>query len=443
MTSREESSFRSRYGHLFRAFRHRNYRLFYAGQGISLIGTWMQQVATGWLVYRMTDSPFLLGMVGFLGNAPSLLLAPVAGVLADRWSRHRLMFAIQGLAMVQALALAVLVLTGRITVPWILVLSIVLGVVNAFDLPVRQAFVLDMIDDRDDLSNAIALNSSMVNGSRLIGPSLAGILIGIVGEGICFLANGLSYIAVIAALAAMRIRPRQAEAQESSMVQHLKEGIRYAWEFKPIRDILMLLSVVSLMAMPYIVLMPIFARDVLKSGPHTLGFLMASVGVGALVGAAIMASRRSVRGLMRFIPLAAALFGAGLAAFSLSRSLPLSLVLMAVSGAGMMLHMNSCNTVLQTIADEDKRGRIMSFYTVAFRGMLPFGSLMAGSFAAWVGAPYTLMIGGLCCVLGALLFARRLPKIRAAVRPIYVQQGIIAPPAVSQEQTRFVPPDQG
>jgi MFS family permease len=428
---------------LFRAFKHRNYRLFYYGQGISLIGTWMQQVATGWLVYRMTNSPFLLGMVGFLGNAPSLVLAPVAGVLADRWSRHKLMFAIQGLAMAQALALAILVLTNYITVAWILALSLVLGVVNAFDLPVRQAFVLDMLDDREDLSNAIALNSSMVNGSRLIGPSLAGILIGIVGEGVCFLANGLSYIAVIAALAAMRIRPMTIETRDSSLVQHLKEGIKYAWEFKPIRDILLLMSIVSLMAMPYIVLMPIFARDVLKSGPHTLGFLMASVGVGALVGAAIMASRKTVRGLMRFIPIAAGVFGAGLVAFSFSRTLPLSLVLMAVSGVGMMLHMNSCNTVLQTIADEDKRGRIMSFYTVAFRGSLPFGSLMAGSFAALVGAPYTLMIGGLCCILGALMFARQLPKIRAAVRPIYIQQGIIPPQEIPAKPARFVPPDQG
>ena len=443
MSGSEKSSLRARYGHLFRAFKHRNYRLFYYGQGISLIGTWMQQVATGWLVYRMTNSPFLLGMVGFLGNAPSLVLAPVAGVLADRWSRHKLMFAIQGLAMVQALALAILVLTGQITVAWILVLSLVLGVVNAFDLPVRQAFVLDMLDDRDDLSNAIALNSSMVNGSRLIGPSLAGILIGIVGEGVCFLANGLSYIAVIAALAAMHIRPMTVEARESSMFQHLKEGVKYAWEFKPIRDILLLLSVVSLMALPYIVLMPIFARDVLKSGPHTLGFLMASVGVGALVGAGIMASRKTVRGLIRYIPLAAGIFGAGLVAFSFSRTLPLSLVLMAVSGVGMMLHMNSCNTVLQTIADEDKRGRIMSFYTVAFRGSLPFGSLLAGSFAALVGAPYTLMIGGLCCILGALLFARQLPKIRAAVRPIYIQHGIIPPQEVQPKPARFVPPDQG
>ncbi len=443
MTPSDRPSFRERYGHFFRAFHHRNYRLFYAGQGISLIGTWMQQVATGWLVYRMTNSPFLLGMVGFLGNAPSLVLAPVAGVLADRWSRHKLMFAVQGLAMVQALALAVLVLTDRITVPWILVLSTVLGVVNAFDLPVRQAFVLDMIDDRDDLSNAIALNSSMVNGSRLIGPSLAGILIGLVGEGICFLANGLSYIAVIAALAAMRIRPQTIENGERSMVQHLKEGIKYAWEFKPIRDILILMSVVSLMAMPYIVLMPIFARDVLKSGPHTLGFLMAAVGVGALVGAGIMASRKSVRGLIRFIPLAAGIFGAGLVAFSFSRLLSLSLVLMAVSGVGMMLHMNSANTVLQTIADEDKRGRIMSFYTVAFRGSLPFGSLMAGSFAALVGAPYTLMIGGLCCILGAFWFARELPRIRAAVRPIYERQGILPPQEPPPKPARFVPPDQG
>lgn len=443
MAGSEKSSLRARCGHLFRAFKHRNYRLFYYGQGISLIGTWMQQVATGWLVYRMTNSPFLLGMVGFLGNVPSLVLAPVAGVLADRWSRHKLMFAIQGLAMVQALALAILVLTGQITVAWILVLSLVLGVVNAFDLPVRQAFVIDMLDDREDLSNAIALNASMVNGSRLIGPSLAGILIGIVGEGVCFLANGLSYFAVIAALAAMHIRPMTVEAQESSMYQHLKEGVKYAWEFKPIRDILLLLSVVSLMALPYIVLMPIFARDVLKSGPHTLGFLMASVGVGALVGAGIMASRKTVRGLMRYIPLAAGIFGAGLVAFSFSRTLPLSLVLMAVSGVGMMLHMNSCNTVLQTIADEDKRGRIMSFYTVAFRGSLPFGSLLAGSFAALVGAPYTLMIGGLCCILGALLFARQLPKIRAAVRPIYIQHGIIPPQEVQPKPDRFVPPDQG
>ncbi|PWB74928.1 MFS transporter, partial [candidate division GN15 bacterium] len=443
MATPVQPTVRERYAHLFRAFRYRNYRLFYAGQGISLIGTWMQQVATGWLVYRMTNSPFLLGMVGFLGNAPSLVLAPFAGVLADRWSRLKLMVAIQTLAMLQALVLAVLVLSGHITVAWILGLSIVLGVINAFDLPVRQAFVMDMIDDRDDLSNAIALNSSMVNGSRLIGPSLAGILIGLVGEGICFLANGLSYIAVIAALFAMRLRPRQTVPHHPSIAHHLKEGIRYAWEFKPIRDIILLLSVVSLMAMPYIVLMPIFARDVLKSGPNTLGFLMASVGVGALVGSGIMASRKSVRGLTRIIPMAAALFGAGLVAFSFSRFLPLSLILMAVAGVGMMLNMNSCNAVLQTIADEDKRGRIMSFYAVAFRGMLPFGSLMAGSFAAWMGAPYTLMIGGLCCILGALLFARQLPAIRKAVRPIYVQQGIIPPSPEPTEPSRMISPDEG
>jgi MFS family permease len=409
-----------------RALRHRNFQLFFGGQSISLIGSWMQRIALAWAVYRLTNSPFLLGFVGFAGEIPIFILAPFAGVMADRWNRQRLLILTQTLATVQAFALSALVLTETALVWHFVVLSVFLGIVNAFDIPIRQSFIVEMVGEKEDLGNAIALNSSMVNVARLLGPSVAGLLIAAVGEGQCFLVNGFSYLPVIAALIAMKIQPKNPEAQSLRVWQQLKAGLRYASGFAPIRAILLLLGLVSLMGMPYTVLMPIFARDVLHGGPHALGFLMGAVGMGALVGAFYLASRKTVLGLGRMIVLASSLFGLGLIAFAFSRVQWFSLVLMFITGLGQMVQMASSNTILQTIVDDDKRGRIMSFYTMAFRGMAPFGSLFAGSLANKIGAPGTVFIGGITCLLGAALFLRRLPALREMVRPIYLRMGIVS-----------------
>jgi MFS family permease len=411
---------------IFRALSHRNYRLFFGGQSISLIGTWMQQIAMSWLVYRLTHSAFLLGVVGFTGRIPTFLFAPLAGVLVDRWSRHRLLVITQILSTIQALILAFLVLAGMITVWHIIFLSLFLGFVNAFDVPVRQSFVVDMVEKEEDLGNAIALNSSMATSARLFGPSIAGILIATVGEGMCFLLNGLSFLAVIAALLAMKIPRRKREMQNRQVIQGLKEGFSYAFGFAPIRSLLLLLGLVSLMGMPYQVLMPIFAGRILHGGPHTLGFLMAASGCGALAGTIYLASRKSVLGLGRIIVISSSLFGIGLITFSLSRVLWLSFLLMSLTGFGMMVQMASTNTVLQTIVEEDKRGRVMSFYAMAFMGMVPFGSLLAGSLANNIGAPYTVMIGGIACILGSVMFSKKLPSLRKIARPVYVEKGIIS-----------------
>lgn len=409
----------------FRALRHRNYRLFFIGQGISLIGTWMQQIALNWLVYRISNSVLLLGIVGFASRIPTFLLAPVAGVVADRWNRHHLVILIQTLAMVQAFILAFLVLTGVVTIWHIILLGLLLGCVNSFDIPIRQSFVVDMLEKEEDLGNAIALNSSLVNGARLLGPSVAGILIAAVGEGMCFLINGLSYIAVIVALFAMRITAKQIKRNGSNFLQDLKEGFSYTFGFAPIRNILLLLALVSLLGMPYVTLMPVFARDILHGGAHTFGFLMGAAGIGALIGAVYLASRRSVVGLGWIITMAAGVFGIGLIAFSLSKVIWLSLLLMVFTGFGMMVQMAASNTVLQTIVDDAKRGRVMSFYTVAFVGMTPFGSLLAGWLASRLGAQETVLISGICCVLGAVVFLGRLQALREIVRPIYEKKGIM------------------
>jgi MFS family permease len=408
-----------------RALDHRNFRLFFSGQSISLIGTWMQRIALGWLVYRLTNSAFLLGAVGFAGQIPVFFMAPFAGVFADRWNRQRMLILTQTLATVQALLLALLVLTETVTVWQIIALSAFLGIVNAFDMPIRQSFILEMIENKEDLGNAIALNSSMVNSARLLGPSLAGVLIAAVGEGICFLLNGLSYVAVIAALIAIKTRPRPVKPRRTNALYELRQGFAYAFGFAPIRDILLFLGLVSLTGMPFTVLMPIFAKDILHGGPNVLGFLMGASGIGALAGALYLASRKSVLGLGKLIPLAAGCFGAGLVGFSLSRYFWLSLALMLITGFGMIVQMAASNTILQTIVDDDKRGRVMSFYTMAFVGITPLGSLLEGFAASLMGAPATLFAGGLICVLGAAVFARKLPVLRKAVRPIYVQMGII------------------
>jgi MFS family permease len=413
---------------MLRALSYRNYRLFFGGQVVSLVGTWITTTATNWLVYRLTHSALLLGVVGFAGQFPAFLLGPLAGIYVDRWNRHRLLVVTQTVSMLQSFALAVLTLTGRITVPWIVALSIVQGVVNAFDMPGRQAFLLTMIENRQDLGNAIALNSSMVNVARLVGPSVAGLIIAAAGEGWCFLIDGFSYIAVIIALLRMRIAKTKPPPSIHHPIQQFREGFAYAFGFPPIRSIILLLALVSLVGVPYSVLMPVFATQIFHGGPHTLGFLMTASGCGALLGALWLAARRSVVGLGRVIPMASALFGAGLIGFALMRTprtFWIALLCLTVAGFGFMVQMASSNTVIQTIVDDEKRGRVMSFYTMAFLGTVPFGSLIAGSLSSRIGAPNTLIIGGLCCLIGAALFARSLPMLRQYVRPIYVKLGII------------------
>ena len=392
---------------IFRTLRYRNYRLFFAGQCISLIGTWMQQIALSWLVYRLTHSVFLLGMVGFVGQFPTFLFAPFAGVLSDRWNRHHILIFTQSMSMLLAITLAVLVLTGAIAVWHILLLTLFLGCVNALDIPTRQSFVIYMIDKREDLGNAIALNSAMFNGARFLGPSVAGLLIAAVGEGICFLLNGLSYLAVIAALLSMKLSPVHSENIKANMFHDFKEGLAYTFGSQPIRSILLLLALTSFMGVPYAVLMPAFARDILHGGPHTLGFLMSATGAGALLGAVYLASRRSIIGLGKIIPITAGIFGMGLIGFSLSRILWFSLLLMFIAGFGIMVQVASSNTLLQTIVDDNMRGRVMSFFAVSFMGMAPFGSLLAGSLAGMMGVANTLMMGGICCVMGATVYARK------------------------------------
>jgi MFS family permease len=412
--------------HLTRALRHRNYRLFFSGQTVSLVGTWITRIATSWLVYRLTHSVFLLGVVGFFGQIPTLLLAPFTGVLIDRWNRHRILVVTQVLAMLQSVALAVLTLAGIITVTEILALQVVQGIINAFDTPARQTFVVEMVTDRADLPNAIALNSSMVNASRIIGPSVGGIMIAAVGEGWCFAFDAVSYLAVIASLLAMRLEKFSPPAANTRMLDELRTGFRYVTRFPPVRDSLLLLALVATMGMPYNVLMPAIAASVLHGGPHTLGYLMTAVGVGALGGAFYLASRRSVLGLGRVMVTATATFGVGLIAFSFSRVLWLSLLLLPFVGAGMMVVMASTNTILQTIVEDDMRGRVMSFYTMAFLGTAPLGSLLAGFAADHIGPTKTVTLGGVACALAAVVFAARLPRLRVHVRPIYIERGILA-----------------
>jgi MFS family permease len=411
--------------HAWRALRHRNFRLFFGGQTISLTGTWMTRVATGWLVYRLTGSALLLGTVSFAGQIPTFLVAPFAGVWVDRLDKRQVLVWTQTLSMLQSLALAMLTLSGHITIPVLLALSVLQGCVNAFDMPGRQSFMVMMVEDKRDLQNAIAINSSMVNVARLIGPSLAGMLIAVSSEGWCFLVDGISYIAVIASLLMMRLYTPEVERKATSMLTELQAGWTYVAEFLPIRTILMLFAVVSLMGMPFVVLMPIFAKVVLSGGPHTLGFLMAAMGLGALVSALSLAARRNVRGLVRMIPIAAAVFGLGLIGFGLSRVFWLSMLMVFIVGMGMMQGMAASNTVIQTIVTDDKRGRVMSYYTMAFMGMAPFGSLLAGGMAHKFGAPWTVIMNGSVVLLGAAWFVTRLPLLRQQIRPIYREMGII------------------
>jgi MFS family permease len=427
---------------MFRALRHRNFRLFVGGQSLSLVGTWLQMVALTWLVYRLTDSALMLGLVAFSGQLPMFLVTPFAGVFADRWDRHRMLLLTQSLALAQALVLSLLVFTGLAAIWPIIVLSFILGAINAFDMPIRQAFVLDMIEGQtEDVGNAIALNSSMVNAARLVGPSIAGILIATVGEGWCFLVNSLSFGAVVYSLLRMDIRDRRPALRRVPVRKELKEGWKYTFHFPPIKSLILLLAAVSLVGTSVTLLAPVFARKYLLGGARTYGFLIGAFGTGALLGAVYLLNRKSVLGLGRLIVLAVAVFGSGMAAFSFSRTLWLSLPLMLVTGAGMMLHLASTNTLLQTISEPGKRGRVMSFYAMAFRGMSPFGSLMAGALGRGIGAPATLILSGSVCLAGAILYARRLPAHRPLVRPIYRKLGII-PQLAEGVQSASDPPSR-
>jgi MFS family permease len=420
-----------RFSHAWRALKHRNFKLFVSGQSISLIGTWMTRLATSWLVWRLTHSALMLGVVGFSGQILTFLLAPFAGVLIERMDRRKLLVWTQVLAGVQSLGLAALTLAGVITIPEIILLSALQGLINAFDMPGRQSFVMQMVENRADLGNAIALNSSMVNVARMVGPALAGLVIGAWGEGYCFLIDGLSYIAVVLSLVLMRLKRHESKRAAVSMLEQMKEGWTYVSTFRPIRTILLLFGMLSLMGWPFMVLLPIFASTVLHGGPHTLAWLTAASGIGALASAVSLAVRKSVLGLTRMIQWSAGMLGGGLIVFGLSQVLWLSMLLLLLVGFGLMQCVAASNTVIQTLVPEDKRSRVMSYYTMAFVGMAPFGSLLAGGLAHYLGAPRAVMITGAACVLGAVWFAFELPAVRKVMRPIYVEMGIL--PAAEEQ----------
>jgi MFS family permease len=420
-----------------RALRHRNFQLFFSGQLISLIGTWMQSVAQSWLVYRLTGSSLLLGSVGFASQIPVFLIAPLGGIVADRYNRHRVVITTQIASMLLAALLAGLTLSGRVQVWHIFVLASLLGVVNAFDIPGRQAFLVDMVG-KEDLMNAIALNSSMFNGARIIGPAIAGILVVKIGEGWCFFANAISYIAVIIGLLMMRLPPPAYRASAASPLAHLIEGFRFVRRTGPIRALLLLLGLVSLVGMPYTVLMPIFADKILHGGARGLGILMGATGVGALLGALTLASRTGVRGLGRWVAFSCAGFGFFLVLFSWSRHFWLSVALLLPVGFSMMLEMSSSNTLIQAMVPDHLRGRVMAVYSMMFMGMAPFGALLGGALADRLGAPLTVSIGAVACIAGAALFGFHLPKIRIEARQLIVAQAVAGGEPAEEMTARVV-----
>ena len=414
------SSNTSRISNTFRALRHRNYKLFFSGQLISLIGTWMDQVAESWLVYRLTGSALLLGTVAFCSQIPVFLMAPVGGIVADRYNRRTILVITQSSMMVLAFILAGLTLSHRIKVWELMVLAALLGVVNAFDIPARQAFLSDMVA-RTDLVNAIALNSSMFNGARVVGPAVAGLVVAAIGEGWCFFANAVSFIAVIAGLLAMKVeRPRTMIS--GSPVENAIEGFRFVLRTGPISALMLLLGLVSFTAMPYAVLMPIFADQILHGGATALGLLMGCSGVGALCGALTLAMKQSVQGLGRWVAVACGGFGISLILFSWSRAMWLSAVLLVPVGLSVMIQMASSNTLIQSMVPDNLRGRVMAVYSMMFMGMAPFGALLAGSVAHKIGASWTVTMGGIISILGALMFGLKLPALRPAARELIVAQ---------------------
>jgi MFS family permease len=425
-SERPDTSLLGSMSHAWRALRHRNFQLFFFGQSISLVGTWMTRLATSWLVYRMTHSALLLGIVGFSGQVVAFLLGPFAGVWVERLDRRKLLVWTQIGGAVQSLALAALTLAQVINLWEIIALSALQGLINAFDMPGRQSFLVQMVEDRNDLGNAIAINSSMANGARLIGPAIAGLVIAAAGEGWCFLIDGVSYFPVIASLRAMRINPMEIRRNASSMIGQMREGWDYVRTFRPIRTILLLFALLSLMGWPYSVLLPVFAVQVLHGGPHTLGWLAGASGIGALVSAFSLAVRKTVSGLTRMLQIAAAVLGGALVLFGLSNTLWLSLVLMVFAGFGLIQGASASNTIIQSLVPEDKRARVMSYYTMAFFGAAPVGSLLAGTLAHRIGAPHTVILTGAFCIAGSLWFTCERPKIRPVMRPIYKDRGLLS-----------------
>ena len=409
---------------LTRALRHRNYRLFFGGQTVSLVGTWITRIATSWLVYRLTKSALLLGIVGFAGQIPLLILGPLGGVVGDRWNRHRILVWTQVLSALQSLALAILAFT-HITVIEIIVLQVLQGIINAFDTPARQAFVVEMVDDREDLPNAIALNSAMFNGSRIIGPSIGGIMIAAVGEGWCFMVDAISYVAVIISLVAMKFVREPKKPRETRVLEELREGLQYVSRFAPVRALLAIVTIVSIFGTPYIVLMPAIASSVLHGGPHTLGILMTASGFGALLGTYYLASRHTVVGLGKVIIVATGGLSVALIAFAFTRNLIIALLVIPFIGAGMMLQAACANTILQTVVDESLRGRVMAFYSMAVLGAMPIGSLLSGILADRIGAQNTIVAGAAVCIAAAIYFGFRRPALAALIRPIYVERGVL------------------
>ena len=402
---------------------HRNFQLFFSGQLVSLIGTWMQNIAESWLVYRKTGSALKLGAVGFASQIPVFLVAPLGGIVADRFNRRRIVICTQISSMILALIFAALTLTGVIQVWHIFVLAALLGVVNAFDIPARQSFLVDMVG-KEDLMNAIALNSTMFNGARIIGPAIAGVLVARIGEGWCFLANGLSYIAVISGLFMMRVTRPARLASHGPALAHLIEGYRFARHTTPIRSLLLLLGLVSLVAMPYTVLMPVFADQILHGGARGLGILMGATGVGAMLGALTLATRSGVVGLGRWVAFSCGGFGFFLVLFSFSHHFWLSAALLLPVGFCMMLGMSSSNTLIQAMTPDHLRGRVMAMYTMMFMGMAPFGSLFAGAVAEHLGASLTVSVGAVACIGAAFLFFFHLPKIRVEARQLILAQDV-------------------
>src|SRR4051812_41760437 len=409
-----------RFANTVRALKHRNFRLFFTGQLISLIGTWMQTVAESWLVYRLTGSALLLGKTAFASQIPVFLLSPLGGIVADRFNRHRIIMATQTCAMILAGTYAVLTLTHRITVTEIIIIAMGLGVVNAFDLPARQAFIVEMVG-REDLINAIALNSSMFNGARIIGPAVAGLLVAAIGEGWCFAANSISYIGVLSGLLMMRVYPHEKKKNKPAL-EAVREGFSFVRHTPPILALLMLLGLISLVAMPYSVLMPIFAEEILHSGARGLGMLMGATGMGALIAALSLASRTGVKGLGTWVSRASLFFGFTLMGFAYSRYFWLSIAILVCLGFTMMMQMTASNTLIQSMVPDRLRGRVMSVYSMMFMGMAPFGALLAGVLAQRLGAPATVAAGGAACIVGAAVFRLRLPALRAEGHRLVVAQ---------------------
>jgi MFS family permease len=414
---------RSRFRDMVRSLKHRNFRLFFSGQMISLVGTWMDNIAEAWLVYRLTGSSLLLGTVAFCGQIPIFLLGPIGGFVADRCNRRSIVITTQISSMILASILSFLTLTKRVTVGEVIAIATAMGVVNAFDVPARQSFLVEMVG-REDLMNAIALNSSMFNSARVIGPSVAGILVASIGEGWCFFANAVSYIAVIAGLLMMRVPRSAVEPHDASPLEHIAEGFRFVRETAPIRALLLLTGVNSIVALPYSVLMPIFAARVLHGNARTLGVLMGATGIGALLGALALASRTKLQGLAKLVAISCASFGTSLILFSFSRSFPLSVVLLVPVGFFIMVQMASTNTLIQSMVPDRLRGRTMAVYSMMFLGMAPIGALLSGTMAEHIGAPWTVALGGIGAISGAAIFARNLPTIRVQARELIIAQGL-------------------